>query len=70
MDPMPAIRRRPSRQPPPAVAMVSLGCAKNTVDTEIILGELLEGGFALATDPGLADLVVVNTCGFIQAARD
>lgn len=54
----------------PRLAMVSLGCAKNTVDTEIMLGELLSDGFALVIEPGDADLVVVNTCGFIADARD
>lgn len=49
---------------------VALGCAKNLVDSERILGELASEGFVLSHEPDGADFVVVNTCGFIQAARD
>src|SRR6187549_3671435 len=50
-------------------ALVSLGCAKNTVDSEGI-GQLLAAqGFQQVGETGDADLVVVNTCGFIDAAR-
>ncbi len=63
--------RKPVSPParPPRVACVSLGCAKNTVDSETVLGELLGGGWELALDPSEADLAVVNTCGFIADAR-
>jgi ribosomal protein S12 methylthiotransferase len=54
----------------PVVGMVSLGCAKNTVDTERVLGMLAERGFPIAADPEWADIVLVNTCSFIEAARD
>lgn len=54
---------------PPAVAMISLGCAKNTVDSERVLGMLAECGFAVAADPRRADVVLVNTCAFIAPAR-
>lgn len=54
---------------PPVVAMVSLGCAKNTVDSERVLGMLAERGFQIASDPEWADVVVVNTCAFIAPAR-
>jgi ribosomal protein S12 methylthiotransferase len=50
--------------------MVSLGCAKNTVDTERVLGMLAERGFVISADPGLADVVLVNTCAFIAPARE
>ena len=50
-------------------AFVSLGCAKNTVDSERMLGLLQLDGYQLVGDPQLADFVVVNTCGFIEEAR-
>jgi len=50
--------------------MVSLGCAKNSVDSERILGTLAESGFAVAADPSWADVVLVNTCAFIAPARE
>lgn len=53
----------------PAVSLVSLGCPKNQVDSERILARLSEGGFRIADDPSGADLIVVNTCGFIEAAK-
>jgi len=54
----------------PVVAMVSLGCAKNTVDSELILGRFVESGWMIAEDPADADICLVNTCGFIQDARE
>jgi ribosomal protein S12 methylthiotransferase len=51
------------------VAVVSLGCAKNTVDSEVMMGRLAEASFALVQDPAEAEIVVVNTCGFIEAAK-
>ncbi len=50
-------------------AFVSLGCPKNTVDSERMLGLLQIDGYQLVDDPDGADFVVVNTCGFIEAAR-
>ena len=52
------------------IGFVSLGCAKNTVDSEVMLGHLARDGAALTSDPGQADVIVVNTCGFIDAARE
>jgi len=52
------------------VGLVSLGCAKNLVDSEVMLGRLKRRGFHITLDPDRADVVVVNTCGFLQAARD
>jgi len=51
------------------VYMVSLGCSKNLVDTEVIAGTLLTAGHTLAFDPDEANLYVINTCAFIPAAR-
>src|SRR5262245_24366056 len=50
-------------------AFVSLGCPKNTVDSERMLGKLAQDGYALTPDASGADVVVVNTCGFIEPAR-
>src|SRR5688572_24337545 len=50
-------------------AFVSLGCPKNTVDSERMLGLLQIDGYELVSDPDGADFVVVNTCGFIERAR-
>ena len=54
---------------PVTVGMISLGCAKNLVDGEVMLGHLTAGGFRVTSDPTLADVVVVNTCGFITDAK-
>ncbi|HXT22255.1 MAG TPA: 30S ribosomal protein S12 methylthiotransferase RimO, partial [Thermoanaerobaculia bacterium] len=51
------------------VGMISLGCAKNRVDSEIMLGELRAKGYELAADVDGADTVIVNTCGFVEEAR-
>ncbi len=50
-------------------AFISLGCPKNTVDSERMLGKLAQDGYALQSDADGADVVVVNTCGFIESAR-
>ncbi|CAM3243708.1 30S ribosomal protein S12 methylthiotransferase RimO [Nocardioides dubius] len=52
-----------------SVAMVTLGCARNEVDSEELAGRLAADGFALVDDPADADTVVVNTCGFVEAAK-
>ncbi|MGA9773548.1 MAG: 30S ribosomal protein S12 methylthiotransferase RimO [Blastocatellia bacterium] len=51
------------------VGMVSLGCPKNLVDSEVMMGLLARQGYELTTDSGSADVLVVNTCGFIDSAR-
>lgn len=48
--------------------LVSLGCPKNLVDSELMLGSLLKSGFAVCQEPAGANLILVNTCGFIQSA--
>ncbi len=53
----------------PAVGFISLGCPKATVDSEQILTQLRAEGYGLSSDYSSADLVVVNTCGFIDSAR-
>lgn len=52
-----------------SVALVTLGCARNEVDSEELAGRLEAGGFRLVTDADEADTVVVNTCGFVEAAK-
>lgn len=52
------------------VGIVSLGCAKNLVDAEIMLGSLLQQGIEITNDPASADAIIVNTCSFIDAAQE
>jgi ribosomal protein S12 methylthiotransferase len=54
----------------PSIAITHLGCEKNRVDTEHMLGLLVEAGYSVDTDESEADYVIVNTCSFIQAARE
>ena len=56
-------------QSPPRVGMVSLGCPKNLVDSERILTRLRQDGYALSPDYAGADVVLVNTCGFLDSAK-
>jgi len=51
------------------VGFVSLGCPKNLVDSEVMMGQLAEAGYQITNDAGEADTVVVNTCGFIESAK-
>jgi ribosomal protein S12 methylthiotransferase len=51
------------------VGFVSLGCPKNLVDSEVMMGQLAEAGYEITSDAGEADTVVVNTCGFIESAK-
>src|SRR4051794_4799173 len=51
------------------VALVTLGCARNEVDSEELAGRLEAGGFRLVAEPEEAETVVVNTCGFVEAAK-
>ena len=55
---------------PRRVGVISLGCAKNLVDSEVMLGHLREQGYELVIDPEDADTIVVNTCSFIHDARE
>lgn len=54
---------------PPVVGFVALGCAKNLVDSERMLAEIAESGAIVSGDESAADTIVVNTCGFLEAAR-
>jgi ribosomal protein S12 methylthiotransferase len=60
--------RSPER--PVRVGVISLGCAKNLVDAEIMLGSLMKGGMEITNDATEADVVIVNTCSFIDAAQE
>lgn len=51
------------------VGMVSLGCPKNQMDAEIVLAKLEQAGFEITSESGLAEVVIVNTCGFIEEAK-
>ncbi len=52
----------------PLVSVINLGCPKNRVDAEIILGQLAEAGFELSGDPAQAGIVIINTCAFLEEA--
>ena len=52
------------------IGIVSLGCAKNLVDTEIVLGFLSVAKHEIVSDPMEAEIIIVNTCGFIEAAKE
>lgn len=52
------------------VGMVSLGCDKNRVDAEIMLAALAQNGFEIVNDEREADVIIINTCGFIEAAKE
>jgi len=54
---------------PLSVALVTLGCARNEVDSEELAGRLAADGFRLVDDPSAADTVLVNTCGFVEQAK-
>jgi len=62
-------KKNPSSRPL-RVGLISLGCAKNLVDAEIMLGSLLKGGVEITNDAASADAVIVNTCSFIDSAQE
>jgi ribosomal protein S12 methylthiotransferase len=55
---------------PPKVGMISLGCAKNLVDAEIMLGSVLQRGMQITASAEEADVLVINTCAFIDSAKE
>src|SRR6201988_586543 len=59
-----------SAKRPLRVGMISLGCAKNLVDAEIMVGSLLKDGVEITNDAAQADVVIVNTCSFIDSAQE
>jgi ribosomal protein S12 methylthiotransferase len=67
---MKAARKARAPRSKPTICLISLGCAKNTVDSECLLGEFIQRGFLIAEQPADADLCLVNTCGFIAEARE
>ncbi len=54
---------------PVKVGVVSLGCPKNQCDAELMLAEIDKAGFRIVPEAGWADVVFINTCGFIQSAK-
>ena len=62
--------KKDSSTRPVRVGLISLGCAKNLVDAEIMLGSLLQAGMEITNDAAQADVVIVNTCSFIDSAQE
>src|SRR5262245_57143440 len=60
----------PAATRPAKVGMISLGCAKNLVDAEIMLGSIAAEGMELTKDAEDADVLIVNTCAFIDSAKE
>lgn len=52
------------------VGFISLGCSKNLIDTEVTIGKFKEHKYNIVNDPNNADIIVVNTCGFIESAKE
>ena len=52
------------------IGFVSLGCSKNLVDSEKIMGMLKEGSHEMVSDPAQAEAIIINTCGFINPAKE
>jgi len=51
------------------IGVISLGCSKNLVDTEVLLGKLKSAGAKLVDDPKKANTIIINTCGFINPSQ-
>jgi ribosomal protein S12 methylthiotransferase len=64
------VTEKKSSDRPLRVGLISLGCAKNLVDAEIMLGSLLKSGVEITNDAAHADAVIVNTCSFIDSAQE
>jgi hypothetical protein len=64
------VTKKNSNERPLRVGLISLGCAKNLVDAEIMLGSLLKSGVEITNDAAQADAVIVNTCSFIDSAQE
>jgi ribosomal protein S12 methylthiotransferase RimO len=58
-----------NQKTPRTVALVTLGCARNETDSEELAGRLAADGWQLVSDPALAEIAVINTCGFIESAK-
>jgi ribosomal protein S12 methylthiotransferase len=66
----PLVGTKPRGEGPLRVGLISLGCAKNLVDAEIMLGSLMKSGVEITNDATHADAVIVNTCSFIDSAQE
>jgi ribosomal protein S12 methylthiotransferase len=64
------VTKKNSSSQPLRVGLISLGCAKNLVDAEIMLGSLMKSGVEITNDAAQADAVIVNTCSFIDSAQE
>lgn len=64
------IMRKQQKKDLVSVGFVALGCPKNMVDSEVMLAQIGQSGFVLSPDPDTADVVVINTCGFIAPAKE
>jgi ribosomal protein S12 methylthiotransferase len=64
-----ALRKLPNETRTTTIGFVNLGCSKNQVDSEVMLGTLAHDGFELTADPARAEVVIINTCGFIEEAK-
>ena len=62
-------KQQPKKQPIKSLYMMTLGCPKNRVDSEVMLGTLQHRGYHLVQEPEDADVIVVNTCAFLKAAE-
>ena len=51
------------------IGYISLGCSKNLVDTEMMIGLFEKHGFETVNNPNMADIILINTCGFIESAK-
>ena len=63
-------KEKPKKVKSLLVGIISLGCDKNRVDSENMLTFLSQAGYKFTSDPAIADILIVNTCGFIASARD
>jgi ribosomal protein S12 methylthiotransferase len=63
-------QEKKSEKRPLRVGLISLGCAKNLVDAEIMLGSLMKSGVEITNDATQADAIIVNTCSFIDSAQE
>ena len=52
------------------IGFISLGCSKNLIDTEIVIGKLKKANYKVVNDANLADIIIINTCGFIDSAKE
>src|SRR5467141_185382 len=64
------MKKNNSNEHPVRVGLISLGCAKNLVDAEIMLGSLMQNGIEITNDAAQADVLIVNTCSFIDSAQE